>query len=375
MAVDDFKKFVVDILGNAGISVDGNKPWDLRIRNDKFYERVVSEGSLGGGEAYMDGWWDSDRLDQFFDRFFRFDLEQYVKKNWLLIWHAVKARIFNMQSKSRAFLVGKEHYDVGNDLYRSMLDKRMLYTCGYWKDAKDLNAAQEAKLDLVCKKIGLEPGMSVLEFGCGFGSFAKFAAERYGVQVTGLTVSEEQVKLGREFCKGLPVDIRLEDYRNISGKYDRVVSIGILEHVGHKNYRTFMKQVFKNLNDDGVAFVHTIGGNRSKTKTNDWSDKYIFPNGMIPSIKQIGKAMEGLFIMEDWHNFGEHYDKTLMAWHENFEAAWPELKRQYNDRFYRMWRLYLLSSAGAFRSRELQLWQIVMTKVNSRRSQPICRFS
>ncbi len=373
MATNKDKEFVVDILGKAGVTVNGSNPWDLKIKNENFYRRVILEGSLGAGESYMDGWWESDKLDQLFDRVFRFDLARYFKENWGIIWKGVKARLFNMQSRSRSFQVGKEHYDVGNELYKAMLDKRMLYTCAYWKDAKTLDEAQEAKLDLVCRKIELEPGMKVLELGCGWGSFARYAAEKYGAHVTGVTVSREQVKLGRELCKGLPVDLQLQDYRKVTGQYDRVISIGILEHVGFKNYRSYMEVVNRTLKDNGIAFFHTIGGNRSKTTTNPWSDKYIFPNGMIPSITQLGKAMEGLFIMEDWHNFGEHYDQTLLAWHKNFENAWPELKKDYSERFYRMWRLYLLSSAGAFRSRDLQLWQVVMTKFNSRRTQPNCR--
>jgi cyclopropane-fatty-acyl-phospholipid synthase len=208
--------------------------------------------------------------------------------------------------------------------------------------------------------------MSLLEFGCGFGYFAKFAAEKYGVKVTGLTVSEEQLKLGRELCRGLPVELKLDDYRNISGTYDRVISIGMLEHVGYKNYRTYMECVDQNLKDDGIAFIQTIGANKSTTTVNEWTSKFIFPNSMIPSISQIGQAMEELFVMEDWHNLGEHYDKTLMAWFENFESAWPKLKKQYDNRFYRMWKYYLLSCAGAFRSRNLQAWQIVMRKPSNK---------
>jgi cyclopropane-fatty-acyl-phospholipid synthase len=254
-----------------------------------------------------------------------------------------------------------------------MLDKRMLYTCGYWAAVDNLDAAQEAKLDLVCRKINLEPGMTVLDLGCGFGSFAKYAAEKFGVQVKGVTVSKEQVQLGAELCQGLPVEIRLEDYREVTGKYDRVISIGIMEHVGYKNYRTYMEKANQCLKDDGIAFIHTIGNNISSTTSNAWITKYIFPNSMLPSIAQIARAMEGLFVMEDWHNFGQHYDKTVMAWHANFEAAWPELKDKYGERFYRMFRYYLLSCAGAFRARNIQLWQIVMTKPG--RDCPDCRIS
>ena len=321
----------------------------------------------------MDGWWDTPALDQLIARVTAADLEQKVKGNLKLKLQVLKSKLFNFQKRSRAFQVGEQHYNAGNDLYRAMLDKRMAYTCGYWKNAGTLDDAQEAKLDLVCKKIGLREGMSVLELGCGWGSFAKFAAEKYGAQVTGVTVSKEQVELGNAECKGLPVTIELKDYREVSGVYDRVISIGILEHVGYKNYRTYMEVADRCLKDDGIAFIHTIGGNISTTMTNAWTDKYIFPNGMLPSIAQIARAMEGLFVMEDWHNFGPDYDKTLMAWYGNFEKAWPRLKEKYDERFYRMWKFYLLSCAGGFRSRYNQLWQIVMTKTG--RAQPECRIS
>ena len=367
------KKIVESLLDQAGIKINGPNPYDIQVHDERLYDRVLSETALGLGESYMDGWWDCEALDEFFTRLLRTRLDEKVKGNVKILWHALRSRLFNLQAKHRAHQVGKKHYDVGNDLYQRMLDKRLNYTCGYWKNAKNLDEAQEAKLELVCKKIGLQPGMTVLELGCGWGSFAKYAAEKYGVEVTGVTVSEEQVKLGRELCKGLPVKIELADYRTVTGQYDRVISIGIMEHVGYKNYRTYMEVVDRTLKDDGIAFIHTIGSNSSVTTANAWTTKYIFPNGMLPSIAQLGKAMEGLFVMEDWHNFGPDYDKTLMAWYANFEAAWPELKDKYGERFYRMWRYYLLSSAGGFRARQTQLWQIVMTKLG--REQPECRFS
>ena len=215
--------------------------------------------------------------------------------------------------------------------------------------------------------------MTVLDLGCGWGSFAKYAAENYHVKVTGVTVSKQQVKLGREICKGLPVEINLMDYRNVSGKYDRVISLGIMEHVGYKNYTTYINKVCQTLKDDGIAFIHTIGSNISVTTSNPWTSKYIFPNGMLPSIAQIGSAIEGRFVMEDWHNLGPDYDKTLMSWYTNIKNTWPKLENKYGKRFYRMWCYYLLSSAGCFRSRDIQLWQIVMTKPG--REQPDCRFS
>jgi cyclopropane-fatty-acyl-phospholipid synthase len=227
-------------------------------------------------------------------------------------------------------------------------------------------------LDLICRKIGAKPGMRILEFGCGWGSFAQYAAEKYGAEVLGITVSKEQVKLARERCDGLPVEIRLQDYREVEGKFDAVISVGMFEHVGPKNYHTYMQAADRCLEDNGIVFLHTIGSNTSSTSGDPWTDKYIFPNGILPSIAQISRSIEPYFVMEDWHNFGPYYDKTLMCWHANFEKAWPQLKHNYDDRFYRMWRYYLLSSAGGFRSRNQQLWQIVMTRPG--RSQPESRF-
>jgi cyclopropane-fatty-acyl-phospholipid synthase len=367
------KKTIIELFSLADITIDGNKPYDIQVFNEKFYKRVLKETALGLGESYMDGWWDCQALDQCFDRILRARLNEKVKGDWKLVWHLLRPKLFNLQKLGRAYRVGQHHCDIGNDLFQAMLDKRMLYTCGYWKSADDLDKAQEDKLELVCQKTSLEPGMKVLELGCGWGSFAKYAAENYGAEVTAVTVSERQVELGSELCKGLPVKIILEDYRNVSGKYDRVISIGIMEHVGYKNYRTYMEVTDRCLDDDGIAFFHTIGGNVSGKTTNAWTNKYIFPNGMIPSIAQLGKAIEGLFVVEDWHNFGPDYDKTMMAWHENFEAAWPDLKEKYGERFYRMWRYYLLSTSGSFRSRSNQLWQVVMTKPG--RDQPSCRIS
>ena len=364
-----------ELLDLAEVQVNGSHPWDIQVHDDRFYDLVLRKTDLGLGEAYMHGWWDCEATDQLIARICLAKLPEQLKGNWRLVLNTLRTRLFNLQSKSRAFEVGEYHYDLGNDLYRAMLDKRLAYTSGYWATATTLDAAQEAKLDLVCRKIGLEPDMTVLELGCGWGSFAKYAAETYGARVTGVTVSKEQVKLGMEMCRGLPVELKLQDYRDVTGTYDRVISIGVMEHVGYKNYRTYMEVVDRTLNDGGISFFHTIGTNRSHTGGNGWGVKYIFPNGMLPSIAQLGAAMEGLFVMEDWHNFGPHYDKTLMCWYANFEDAWPELRKNpaYDDRFYRMWQYYLLSSAGGFRARLQQLWQVVMTRPGT--PQPACRCS
>ena len=351
-----------EILAEAGVTVGGDKPWDLQVHDDRVWARLLRDGTLGAGEAYEEGWWDTPALDQFVDRVMRINLGDTLRENWMIVAQAVRARIFNLQSMSRSFGNGQHHYDIGNDLYEPMLGGRLLYTCAYWQGAKSLDEAQDAKLDLVCKKVGLQPGMRVLDLGCGWAGFASFAAERYKVQVTGFTVSREQVKWADDHYGHLPIDIRLDDYRNATGSYDAVVSIGLMEHVGVKNYRGYMELVDRVLAPGGVAFVHTIGGNRPRTHIDPWFDKYIFPNSNLPTLSQLAAAMETLLVVEDVHNIGEDYDLTLMAWFKNFEAAWPSLRAKYGDAFYRRWKYYLLTCAGAFRSRSQQLFQIVMTR-------------
>ncbi|MBW3004813.1 cyclopropane fatty acyl phospholipid synthase [Candidatus Woesearchaeota archaeon] len=353
------KQTVKEYLALADITLNGNRPWDIQVHNPKFYTRVLGGGSLALGESYMDGWWDCRALDQFFYRLLKSKLDTKVK-DWKQVFSVLKAKILNLQSKSRAYVVGRRHYDLGNDLYKHMLDKRMVYSCGYWERAKTLDKAQEAKLDLICKKLELKKGMKILDIGCGWGSLAKFAAEKYKVKVVGVTVSKEQVKLARKMCRGLPVEIRLQDYRKVNETFDRIVSVGMFEHVGYKNYRTYMKVVNRCLKPDGLFLLHTIGRNTASTTVDPWISKYIFPNSMLPSAKQITKASEGIFMLEDWHSFGPNYDKTLMAWHNNFVKNWHKLN--YDKRFYRMWKYYLLACAGSFRARSTQLWQIVFSK-------------
>ncbi|MBU2616015.1 MAG: cyclopropane fatty acyl phospholipid synthase [Nanoarchaeota archaeon] len=355
------KAKVKKLFSYAGVKINGHREWDIQIHNEGLYSRVLSKGNLGLGEAYMDEWWDCKKIDKLIDKILRAKLNKKVK-NLNVAWGWFVASLLNLQNKTKAFEVGEKHYDVGNDMYKLMLDKRMVYTCGYWKKAKNLDQAQEDKLDLVCKKIELKKGNRVLDIGCGWGSFAKFAAEKYGAKVVGITISKEQVKLAKENCKGLPIEIRLQDYREVNEKFDHIVSLGMFEHVGVKNYRNYFKMANRCLKENGLFLLHTIGRNKSCRNSDEWICKYIFPNGMLPSVKQIAKASEGLFVMEDWHNFGPDYDKTLMEWHKNFNKNWNKIKHNYNERFRRMWNYYLLACAGSFRVRKNQLWQIVFSK-------------
>jgi len=360
--MNKIKGFFEKLLEQADIRINGDRPWDIQVHNERLYRRILAQGSMGLGESYMEGWWDSAAIDQMIDRAFKTKIDKKILFNWHILLSYLSSNLFNLQSGRRSYEVGKRHYDVGNDLYQKMLDKRMCYSCGYWKDANSLDEAQEAKLDLICRKLGLQPGMRVLDIGSGWGSFLKFAADKYGIEGVGLTISKEQASWSSQLVKDLPIEIRLQDYNHLNEKFDRVVSIGMFEHVGYKNYKKFMEVVYRNLSSSGLQMLHTIGSSITKKITDPWIEKYIFPNSMLPSIAQIGKAIEKKFVMEDWHNFGVDYDKTLMAWYKNFIQSWPEIKDKYGERFKRMWTFYLLISAGAFRSRGIQLWQIVLSK-------------
>lgn len=362
MAKNNLKTYVSELLNFSGIHVNGDSPWDIQIYNEDFYSHVMKYGSLGLGQSYLNQWWECRQLDQFFEKIVRSDIESKIKSNKWALLKLIFLKITNLQTKYRSLEVGKKHYDLGNDLFECMLDKRMNYTCGYWKNADNLDDAQRDKLELSCQKMMLKPGMRILDIGCGFGAFAKYAAENYGVDVVGITISKEQYDYAKNNCKNLPVEIRFQDYRDLNETYDRIVSLGMFEHVGEKNYRTYMKIVHQSLNKDGIFLLHTIGSNISSISSDEWIAKYIFPNSMLPSIAQIGKAYEGLFVIEDLHNFGADYDKTLMSWYAHFEKHHDKLQSQYDERFFRMWRYYLLSCAGLFRARSLQLWQIVFSK-------------
>lgn len=354
------EKRVRGLLESADIQVNGNRPWDPQVHNRRLYMRLLRGGSLGLGESYMEGWWDCAQLDEFFARLIR-HLPN-ARRGFPVLIDSVKVWLTNRQSVQRAPRVAQQHYDLGNDLYVRMLDESMQYTCAYWNDADNLHNAQLAKLDLICRKLYLEPGMKVLELGGGFGGLARYMAAQRGCRVVSYNISSKQVAYAQQLCSGLPVEIVHADYREANGVYDRVVSIGLCEHVGPRNYRGFFELAERCLKDEGLFLLHTIGNVRALAVADPWVRKYIFPEGHLPAAAQLSRAMDNLMAMEDWHNFGADYDKTLMAWHENFVRNWDELKSSFDDRFYRMWTYYLLACAGGFRSRRLQLWQIAFSK-------------
>jgi cyclopropane-fatty-acyl-phospholipid synthase len=359
------------LLSRADILVGGHRPWDIRVLNPEFYSRALDGGSLAAGDAYVDGWWETGRLDQFFHRIFMSDLHERMAEDWRVRFDLLVARFSRRPDTVRGRPAAEARADAGNDVFQAMLGKRMTYTCAYWDGARDLDEAEEAKLEMICRKLELRPGMTVLEYGCGWGAFAKYAAERYGVGVLGVNVSEEQVSLGRQLCRGLPVELLVKDYREIGGRFDRVVSLGVMERLSADNYRTFMENSARRLKDDGIALVHSVVRNETAQRRDPWLDRALSPDGAAPSLRQLTAAAEGLFVVEDCHNIGPQFDPTLLAWHENLSRGWRGLKEKYGERFYRGMKYRLLSSAGSFRSRRSQVFQLVLTKPG--RVQPRCR--
>ena len=359
---DNWSRMANELLQQADIKINGSRPWDIQVHHADFFKRVFQQGSLGFGESYMDGWWDCDRLDILFYKILKGKLDKQMPGNLKDILRIAGARLFNLQSRRRSWIVGKEHYDIGNDLFARMLDPHMQYSCAYWREADTLEQAQNAKLKMICEKLQLKPGLRLLDIGCGWGGLAAYAAQNYGVSVDGVTISQEQQKMAQQRGEGLDIAILLQDYRDLDKTYDRIVSVGMFEHVGPKNYDTYFSVVDRCLKKDGLFLLHTIGSNESGVNVDPWINKYIFPNGCLPSIRQIASVSEKRLIMEDWHNFGSDYDKTLMAWHQRFNDAWPELALHYTPRFRRMFNYYLCACAGAFRARDIELWQVLFSR-------------
>lgn len=364
VAVSEAPPVLRELAALAGVQFNGDSPWDIQVYDEAAYRNILTNGSLGFGESYMHGLWESHELDELFNRLLRIDVDEKLT-GWSrlrLLAEVLRHQLFNLQSRERAFQVGEQHYDTGNDVFEAMLDSSMSYSCGFWQNATTLEQAQQNKLDMICRKLELRAGDKLLEIGCGWGGLAHHAAKHYGVEVVGITVSKEQQQLAQERCAGLPVTVELIDYRELQGQFDKIVSVGMFEHVGPKNYVAYFDTVSHLLKNEGLFLLHTIGLYKTCSSMDAWMDKYIFPNGKLPSSEEVASALNDRFLIEDWHNFGQDYDRTLMAWWERFDAAWPGLESKYGKRFYRMWKYYLLSCAGFFRSRQGQLWQLVLSK-------------
>lgn len=370
MAQTRYKKRFAEMMSLADVQIDGERPWDMQVHREEAFPRFFAYGSLGMGESYMDGWWDCDQLDELFNRISRADLQSKLQLTDLLL--GLQARLMNIKEYGAATGGGNQHYDLGRELYRRMLDKRMMYSCAYWMNAKTLDQAQEHKLDLIARKLRLRPGMKVLDIGCGWGGAIHYFAERYGVEGVAVTLSLDQRNAARELCSDYPVDIRLQDFREVDEMFDCSYSIDMFGHLGRKDYRTYMEVVKRNLRPGGLHLVQTVGCEKS-AKPDPWVDRYIFPGGRIPSAKEIMEAAYGVLVLDDWHSFTKDYDRTFMTWHANLNSAWEDLDGDYDEQMKRMWRFYLMSFAGVFRSGFSQLWQIVFALTHSGSSSDYAR--
>ncbi|MFO1394306.1 MAG: cyclopropane fatty acyl phospholipid synthase [Steroidobacteraceae bacterium] len=364
-----FERFVRDAFAGAGVEIGGARPWDVLVHDRRLYSRVALEGTLGLGEAYMDGWWDCADLGEFFRRVITWRNAR--SGDWRLrVPSLVVDAMFalrNLQSRARARHVIDAHYDLPAGLYERMLGPHMSYSCAYWKRARTLDEAQRAKLDLICRKLELAPGLRLLDLGCGFGSVSRHAAEHYGCEVVAVTLSEEQARYAKTHCAGLPVSIHVCDYRDVDAyagdrPFDRIANIAMFEAIGRRNARGFMAIVRRLLAADGLWLLHTIGADTDGA--DPWLHRYIFPNGELLTLERIHAAMRGHFFVEDLHNFGPDYAPTLAAWRANFLGAWDAIRAlapaRFDERFRRMWVYYLECCRGAFAARNNHLWQIVM---------------
>jgi cyclopropane-fatty-acyl-phospholipid synthase len=350
----------------AGVRINGPDAWDIRVLDDRLYDRVLSQGTLGLGESYMDGWWECPEVDELIARVLRHRLKDHLAMNWQVNLAILRLKLLNLQSRRLSRRVAEVHYDLGNDFFARMLGPTMTYSCGYWNTASSLEEAQDRKHDLICDKLAIEGRHRLLDIGCGWGRLLAHAYRKTGCRGLGVTISEPQMRYAKETHRELPIEFSLCDYRDPSidagGPFDRIVSVGMFEHVGARNYRSFFSRVSKLLADDGLFLLQTIG-NRGHTGADPWVDRYIFPNSVVPCASDLAQVLDELFVLEDWHCFGHDYDRTLMEWAKNFEAYAKSPEFPFDQRFYRMWRYYLYSFAGAFRARNnFQIWQVVASK-------------
>jgi cyclopropane-fatty-acyl-phospholipid synthase len=351
------------------------------IHNKSMFDKIAYNGALGFAESYMDGDWDTDNMELILYTLMlkEVEIENQIKSQPMQAMYSFFSSIFSTSTNTSLNTIESSkdnishHYDIGNDLYKIMLDKRMQYTCAYFhKENMSLEEAQLAKMELIAKKLDLKSGMSVVDIGCGFGGMAYHLASKYGVRVTGVTLSAEQQTFANNNFGHPNVKIILKDYRHLdstdgdNGMFDRVYSIGMFEHVGRKNYSEYYDKCYSILKPNGIMLLHTIGRTYSdKFVPNPFVEKYIFPGGELPRLKDLTGKFIDKWHLEDMQNLGLSYAKTLRCWRNNI-GNWKDLDR-YSNRFRKMWNFYLLSFPVRFEARDICLWQLVYTKHNNTR--------
>jgi cyclopropane-fatty-acyl-phospholipid synthase len=350
-------------------------PLHLIIHNPDTCDRLLAFGTLGFCEAYMDGWWNeaNDNLVELIGLFHRSNV--YAKaRNRITI--ALALKIITQRLQTVPILIQnsrknvQHHYDLGNDFYQQFLDPTMTYSCGYQRQETDsLEQMQRQKYELICRKLALQPGESLIDIGCGWGGMLIYAAEHYGISGTGVTLSEPQAKLAREYIKqrGLSDQLKIiiADYREVQGQYDKFVSIGMFEHVGKGNFATFMQKIFQLLTPNGIGLLHTIV-TQSNERNGAWVDKYIFPGGYAPQLHELTQNLWAAKLsVAHCENLKPHYAETMKRWAANLttnRTTIAALDPRYDERFLRMWYLYLQSFEASFRYGGLHVYQLLFYK-------------
>jgi cyclopropane-fatty-acyl-phospholipid synthase len=352
---------------------DLKKPLTLKILNKKLNYKLLINPELSFPEAYMNGEIKIengtllDFLNLTFKNLGRSEINTtgyFIKK----ILHAYRFLTnFNLPLRSKKNV--EHHYDLGEELYNLFLDKKFrMYSCAYWKSTEEsLEQAQQNKINHIIKKLDLRTGQKVLDIGCGWGGLCFEMAKQSECEVTGITLSKNQYEYCIKKSKELKLDnqchFELLDYRHLKGKFNRIVSVGMVEHVGRKFYKTFFKKINDLMTEDGLSLIHTIGSTEPKSPPQPWISRYIFPGGLVPSGSDLIDAIEktGL-VLTDMESLIRHYDQTLKAWLERFQDNRSKAKKMYDERFCKMWEFYLASCSAAFKYRDLLVYQLQIAK-------------
>jgi len=362
---DRIQKRVTQELERAGVGIGTGRSWDIAVHDPRFFRRLAARGSLGAGESYVEGWWDCPRIDLLAERVLRSGVADRWG-GWLrcALTGALR-RVMNAQRGRRSERVAWIHYNNDPSFFEMLLGGSMNYSCAYWRNADTLDQAQRQKMQLIGQKLELKPGDRVLDIGCGWGGLADYLSREFGCRVVGITNSSSQARyaaerFGGDWCRFVQTDYRDFDPRQFGG-FTKVVSVGMFEHVGVMNYPAFFSLCRKAAGPEGLILLHTFG-RTTRCDFDLWTDRYIFPNSYLPTIQDIGRATGESMVMEDWHNFGADYDRTLMAWLDRLDVwAATEACSLSNEQL-RMWRYYLATYAACFRVRNhIQLWQIVLS--------------
>ena len=358
--------------GNTYTFGDGSDPAvAVRFTSAKAQRAALFNPELRLGEAYMDGTFVVERGSIADALAILLRHEHIAPPTWSRPWRDGRylfRRLQQFNPRSRARRNVAHHYDLDGRLYRLFLDADQQYSCAYFEDPEQsLDDAQLAKKRHLAAKLRVEPGATVLDIGCGWGGLALYLAEIAGARVTGITLSQEQHARAQQRAleRGRTADVsfRLEDYRDVSGRFDRIVSVGMFEHVGVGFYDTFFRKGAQLLDNDGIFLLHTIGRSGPPSVTNPWVAKYIFPGGYIPALSEVLPTIERAGLMvTDVEILQSHYAETLKAWRARFLAHREEVERLYDARFVRMWEFYLASSEMSFRESDLVVFQIQMAK-------------